>query len=395
MNFLTLAAKNLARRRGRTILTVLGVAIAISVLFSLLSLNSGYEKELNKEVSSMGVHMLAVPKGCPYEAASLIIHGGVIPKYLAAGDLENVSRIPDVELATPMLMHQFLKVDEKTGKSTPHIIYGIKMEEMLQLKPWWKVEGRFFADNETKVMLVGRDLAEKENLTVGQVLPVGPKKENFTIVGILERTGDQDDQFHFFPLKEAQRVFNKEDKITTIAVKVRDVSRISAVSAEMEKIPDIQVVTMTQIMGTIMNLAGSAKSLLLTVIVIALIISAFGIINTLLMSVNERTREFGMMKAIGASGSDIGKMVLMETVIITFGGGIIGTVAALVGSSLIESFVKGLMPYSPTGSLISFSPSLVAFALGFSVALGLICGIYPALKSARLTPMEAIRSGLE
>ena len=395
MNFLTLAAKNLARRRGRTILTVLGVAIAISVLFSLLSLNSGYEKELNKEVSSMGVHMLAVPKGCPYEAASLIIHGGVIPKYLAAGDLENVSRIPDVELATPMLMHQFLKVDEKTGKSTPHIIYGIKMEEMLQLKPWWKVEGRFFADNETEVMLVGRDLAEKENLTVGQVLPVGPKKENFTIVGILERTGDQDDQFHFFPLKEAQRVFNKEDKITTIAVKVRDVSRISAVSAEMEKIPDIQVVTMTQIMGTIMNLAGSAKSLLLTVIVIALIISAFGIINTLLMSVNERTREFGMMKAIGASGSDIGKMVLMETVIITFGGGIIGTVAALVGSSLIESFVKGLMPYSPTGSLISFSPSLVAFALGFSVALGLICGIYPALKSARLTPMEAIRSGLE
>ena len=395
MNFLTLAAKNLARRRGRTILTVLGVAIAISVLFSLLSLNSGYEKELNKEVSSMGVHMLAVPKGCPYEAASLIIHGGVIPKYLAAGDLENVSRIPDVELATPMLMHQFLKVDEKTGKSTPHIIYGIKMEEMLQLKPWWKVEGRFFADNETKVMLVGRDLAEKENLTVGQVLPVGPKKENFAIVGILERTGDQDDQFHFFPLKEAQRVFNKEDKITTIAVKVRDVSRISAVSAEMEKIPDIQVVTMTQIMGTIMNLAGSAKSLLLTVIVIALIISAFGIINTLLMSVNERTREFGMMKAIGASGSDIGKMVLMETVIITFGGGIIGTVAALVGSSLIESFVKGLLPYSPTGSLISFSPSLVAFALGFSVALGLICGIYPALKSARLTPMEAIRSGLE
>jgi putative ABC transport system permease protein len=85
----------------------------------------------------------------------------------------------------------------------------------------------------------------------------------------------------------------------------------------------------------------------------------------------------------------------METVIITLIGGIIGTVAALVGSSLIESFVKGLMPYSPTGSLISFSPSLVVFALGFSVALGLICGIYPAFKSARLTPMEAIRSGLE
>jgi putative ABC transport system permease protein len=395
MNFFTLAAKNLIRRRGRTILTVLGVAIAISVLFSLLALNSGYEKELNKEVNSMGVHILAVPKGCPYEAASLIIHGGVIPKYLSASDLENVTRIEDVELATPMLMHQFLKKDEKTGKSTPHIIYGIKMEEMLRLKPWWKVEGRFFKENESRIMLVGRDLAEKENLSVGQVLPVGQDKEDFTIVGILERTGDQDDQFHFFPLEEAQRVFDKEGKITTIAVKVRDVSRISAVSEEMEKVPDIQVVTMTQILGTIMNLAGSAKSLLLTVIVIALIISAFGIINTLLMSVNERTREFGMMKAIGASGSDIAKMVLMETVFITISGGIIGTFAAIVGSSLIESFVKGMLPYSPAGSLISFSPELVAFTLAFSVVLGLVCGIYPAFLSSRLTPMEAIRSGLE
>ena len=395
MNFLTLAAKNLTRRRGRTGLTVIGVAIAISVLFSLLALNSGYEKELNKEVNSMGVHILAVPKGCPYEAASLIMHGGVIPKYLSASDLDNVTRIPDVELATPMLMHQFLKKDDKTGKTTPHIIYGIKMEDMLQLKPWWKVEGRFFEDNESRVMLVGKDLAEKENLTVGQRLPVGPAKENFTIVGILERTGDQDDQFHFFPLEEAQRVFGKEGKITTIAVKVRDINRISAVSEEMEKVPDIQVVTMTQIMGTIMNLAGSAKSLLLTVIAIALIISAFGIINTLLMSVNERVREFGMMKAIGASGSDIGKMVLMETVFITISGGIIGTVAALVGSSLIESFVKGMLPYSPSGSLISFSPELVGFSLAFSLVMGLVCGIYPAFLSSRLSPMEAIRGGME
>jgi len=395
MNFLTLAAKNLTRRRGRTGLTVIGVAIAISVLFSLLALNSGYEKELNKEVNSMGVHILAVPKGCPYEAASLIIHGGVIPKYLSATDLENVTKIPDVELATPMLLHQFLKTDEKTGKSTPHIIYGIEIKEMLQLKPWWKVEGRFFEDSESRVMLVGRDLADKENLSVGQVLPVGSDKEDFTVVGILERTGDQDDQFHFFPLEEAQRVFGKEGKITTIAVKVREVSRISAVSEEMEKVPDIQVVTMTQIMGTIMNLAGSAKSLLLTVIAIALIISAFGIINTLLMSVNERVREFGMMKAIGASGSDIGKMVLMETVFITISGGIIGTIAALVGSSLIESFVKGMLPYSPSGSLISFSPELVGFSIAFSLFMGLVCGIYPAFLSARLSPMEAIRGGME
>ncbi|MDM7911888.1 MAG: hypothetical protein QUS09_02215 [Methanotrichaceae archaeon] len=135
MNFLTLAAKNLLRRRGRTLLTVMGVAIAISVLFSFLSLNSGYEKELNKEMNSLGAHVLAVPKGCPYEAASLVIHGGVIPKYLSEADLQRISSIEGVELATPMLMQQFIKKNAITGRDEPHVALGINIDEMLKLKP--------------------------------------------------------------------------------------------------------------------------------------------------------------------------------------------------------------------------------------------------------------------
>ena len=395
MNFFTLAVKNLMRRRGRTVLTVLGVAISISVLFSLLAINTGYEKEMNKEMKSLGAHILAVPKGCPYEAASLVVHGGVIPKYLSERDLQNVSRIEGIDIASPLLMHQGYSKDEVTGKSVAHIVYGIKMEEMRKLKPWWKVEGRFFNDDETRVMIVGRGLAKYHNLTVGQVLPFGPERDGFTIVGILEETGDQDDQFHFLPLSEAQRLSRKEGKITTIAVKVDDLSRISEISAEMERIPDIQVVTMAQVMGTIMNLAASARSLLMTVIAIAMIISAFGILNTLLMSVNERTREFGMLKAIGASGLDIGKMIMAETLIITVSGGVIGVIMAVAGSSIIEGFVKGILPYSPRGSFIYISPELVGFSILFSVALGMVCGVYPALKSSRLTPMEAIRGGIE
>jgi putative ABC transport system permease protein len=394
MNFLSLAIKNLLRRRGRTLLTVMGVAIAISVLFSLLSLNSGYQKQLDKEMNSLGANVLAVPKGCPYEAASLIIHGGVIPKFLSESDLQKIRNISGVELATPMLMEQFIKKNSITGKDEPHIALGINIDEYKQLKPWWGVQGRFFTNNETDVKLIGRALADKENITVGFVMPAGPFK-GFTTVGVLNRTGDQDDNFHFVPLAEAQRVFNKTGLITTIAIKVKDVNQISEVSAEMEKIPDVQAVTMTQVMGTVMNLAGSAESLLMTVIAIALIISAFGIINTLLMSVNERTKEFGMMKAIGASGLDIGKTVMAETLFITVIGGVIGTVGAIVGSSLIEGYVKGVLPYTPRGSLIALSPELIAFCLVFSVVLGLICGIYPAFKSSRLTPMEAIRGGIE
>lgn len=402
MNFIALAIKNLLRRRGRTMLTVMGVAIAISVLFSLLALNTGYEKALGKEMNSLGAHVLAVPKGCPYEAASLVIHGGVIPKYLSAADLKSIRSIDGIDLATPMLMHQVsgkgsmnMAGTANAGKDVSNVVFGVKIDDMLKLKPWWTVDGRFFKDNETNVIVAGRGLADMENLTVGSAIVLGSKKEKFTVVGILGRTGDQDDQFYFMPLAEAQSVFDKRGKITTIAVKVKDLDKISEISDEMEKIPDIQVVTMTQIMGTIMNLAGSAKSLLLTVIIIALVISAFGIINTLLMSVNERTREFGMMKAIGASGLDISKTILAETVFITASGGAIGTALAIVGSSIIEGFVKGMLPFAPKGTFISLSLELIAFSLLFSVGLGLICGIYPAFKSSRLSPMEAIRSGVE
>jgi putative ABC transport system permease protein len=390
MNFFTLAVKNLQRRRGRTGLTILGVAIAIAVLFILVSFNSGYEKHLNKELNNLGMHILAVPKGCPYEAASLIMQGGVIPKYLSNKDLNAVKKIDGIEIASPMLLHQFIGPDGK-----PHVAYGINVNEMKRLKPWWKVEGRFFSQTEDNAKVLGKDIAQREKLKVGDILPFGPDKLPFKIVGVLEKTDTQDDEFHFLPLEVVQKIFGKPDQITAIAIRVKDISKIPEVTRQLEKIPDIQAVTITQIMGTIMNLVGSARALLVSVVIIAIIISAVGIINTLLMSVNERTREFGVMKALGAKGADIGKLVLIETLLITISGGIIGLLLSLFGARLIEVLIKGVIPYSPATRLISPEPRLIGFCLLFSIVVGFVCGIYPVVKSSSLTPMEAIRSGLE
>ncbi len=389
MNLFSLAVKNLQRRKGRTLLTVAGVAIAVAILFSLLSFSAGYERELTKEMDSLGFHLLAVPKGCPYEATTLILHGGVIPKYLTNEDLDRARATDGVVIAAPLLLQQFVK------DGTPHIVYGIDPDAMLPLKPAWKVDGRFFTANETHVMVIGSTLAEKESLAPGSVIAFGPSQEPFTIIGVLKPTGSEDDNFHFLPLADAQRVFKKEGFITAIAVRADDVKHIHDISVELEKVPDIQVVTMAQVTGTIMNLVGSARSLLFSVIVIAIVISAAGITNTLLMSVNERTREIGMMKAIGASGYHIGVLLITETLLITTIGGIIGIIAALAGSGLIETFVRGMVPYAPSGSFVSFDPLLIGGCLAFSILLGLLCGLYPAWKSARLSPMEAIRGEWE
>ncbi len=389
MNLLSLALKNLQRRKTRTLLTIAGVAIAVAILFALLSFSAGYERQLNSEMENLGFNLLAVPKGCPYEATTLILHGGVIPKYLTNDDLIRTRATTGVAVAAPMLLQQVIK------DGTPHIVYGFDPDAMIPLKPSWKVNGRFFTANETSVMVIGSTLAEKENLKPGSVLPFGPAQEPYTITGVLEPTASEDDNFHFLPLAYAQRVFKKEGLITAIAVKADDVKNIPAIADELEKVPDIQVVTMAQVTGTIMNLVGSARSLLFSVILIAIVISAAGITNTLLMSVNERTREIGMMKAIGASGIHIAVLLLAETIIITALGGVLGISAALAGSGLIETFVRGIVPYAPSGSFVSFDPLLVTGCLVFSVGLGLLCGLYPAIKSARLSPMEAIRGEWE
>ena len=389
MNFIKLAYKNLIRRRTRTILTVLGVAIAVSALFSLTAFKDGYEKQLTREMDNMGIHILAVPKGCPYEAASLIMHGGVIPKYLSNNDINLAKQIDGIEIATPMLLHQFYSNDK------PHIVYGVQGSDMVKLKPWWQLEGRFFNNDESGLMVIGKNIAEARNLKVGDVMKMGDDKEPFIIAGILQRTGAQEDEFHYLPLADAQRVFNKDDQITTIAIKVKDVTKISEIGKKLETVPDIQVVTMAQVMGTILNLVGSAQTLLISVIIIAIIISAVGIINTLLMSVNERSQEFGMMKAVGASGWDIGRLVIIETLFITVTGGILGLVFSIFGAGIIETFVKGMIPYAPAGNLISPDPVLIGLCLLFTVIIGFICGLYPAIKSSRLSPIGAIRSSLE
>lgn len=203
MNFLSLAARNLMRRRGRTLLTIAGVSIAVAILFSLLSFSAGYEHQLTKEMNGLGFHLLAVPKGCPYEATTLILHGGVIPKYLTNDDFARARTVGGIEIATPMLLQQVTK------DGTPHIVYGIEPDEMLRLKSAWRVDGRLFSVNESRVMVIGSELASRENLAPGSIIPFGPDQELFTIVGVLEPTGTEDDNFHFLPLAEAQRIFDR------------------------------------------------------------------------------------------------------------------------------------------------------------------------------------------
>jgi putative ABC transport system permease protein len=139
------------------------------------------------------------------------------------------------------------------------------------------------------------------------------------------------------------------------------------------------------------NLAAAARALSLAIVLIAILISAVGVMNSILMAVFERTQEIGMMRAVGASRWDIFRIILSETTILTLCGGVVGIVLSTLGARLIEAFVRSVMPFVPSGQLISFEPGVALGSVTFIFIIGLCAGIYPAVKASSINPVEAIK----
>jgi len=241
--------------------------------------------------------------------------------------------------------------------------------------------------------ILGYEAAEFEQRTVGDKIFIPKINKVLKVIGILERVGTQDDGIVFIPLKTTQNLFGLDNKLTGIGIKLKDISQLSVFEEDLYHEPGIQVISMAQVRGTIYNLISSAKVMTSSVAVIAIIVAIIGVINTILMSVLERTKEIGILKAIGASSFNIFQLIWFETTLICALGGVVGNIFALIGSGIIEFILKGALPYAPAGKLVFLEPSLVISSIVLAVIVGLITGIYPALRASRLRPVEAIRIG--
>ncbi len=393
MKFLILAYKNLKRRKIRSFLTIGGVGVAVTVLVSLLGFNTGYQKALTSDIEKMGYQVLVTAKGCPYEAATMMLKGGAGLRYIDEDIYKKIVSDPDIDKTTPLLIQLAYDPDKGGGRGGFTYYLGIE-KSYLELKPFMKFKsGGWFTSEDAKEAIMGYEAAELEQRLVGDKIFVPDKEAVLTVVGILERTGTQDDGTIFLPMKTIQRIFNVEGKLTGIGIKLKQLEKLPEFEERLYAIAAIQVVSMAQVKGTILNLVNTAKILIMSVASIAIFVAIIGVINTILMSIFERTQEIGIMKAIGASRFDIFKLILMETLIICTLGGIFGSTVAILGGSLTEVLVRKLMPYTPMGKLILITPELLLFCFLGAIILGIISGIYPALRASSMRPIEAIRSG--
>ncbi len=405
MSTLKLAFKNLAQRPLRTILAILTVSLSIILLLSLLGFYFGYNKAMNDELKSFGVQMLAVPKGCPYSSTTMLLHGGVIPNKLPLESLNKMRAIEHVKRAEGIVMG----TAEIGGQTS--VVYGVT-PGFEALRTSWRVDGEFAkADGET---VVGSALARKLGLKVGDTLSVegiaqdkaqqealgtypapGTKVITYKtgpwqlkVVGILDQTGASEDNF-LIPSADMARKIVDLNGLTAIAIEIdSQPDSITFVSTAVEGINDAQPVTISQVKNTIAGLVQSAQSIMLSVTIVAILACAIVVAGSSMMGVIERSKEIGMMRSIGATPFQVSVSVMLEVIMLTLIGGLIGIGITIVLQGPLSDLIRIFIPNAPNAQLVILPWTILLMSVGIAIGVGFLAAVPPLFSVAKAPPLK-------
>jgi putative ABC transport system permease protein len=400
MNTFRLALRALARNKMRSALTMLGIIIGVAAVIAVVSIGQGAQYMVQQGIQAMGTNVVFIAAGSGRPGGIRVGYGGV--KTLTIDDMNAILReIPLIKEAAPSVNSRRQVVYGNQNWST---VVGGTTPNFFEIRNWSIQAGSVFSDEEVdlaaNVCVIGttvaRNLFLDEN-PVGKTMRIG--KLPFRVDGVLESKGqnvigqDQDDAI-YAPYTTVQRKisgitwvqFINASAISPVA-SVAAVNPITSLLRERHRIrtgddDDFFVRTQSEV-ADLMNQTQSVMTMLLGGIAsVSLLVGGIGIMNIMLVSVTERTREIGVRMAVGATESDVQRQFLVEAVTLSMLGGAIGILFGLIGSALISNFLSW-----PT--LVSVK-AIVTAAI-FSAGVGIFFGYYPARKAARLDPIEALR----
>lgn len=393
-----MAWASLIANKMRSILTMLGIIIGVAAVIALVSIGNGVKQDIQNSISSLGSNLLMVMPGAPRTPGVRPSSGSM--KSLKVSDYEAISKLDGVKAASPMTNGSYVVIYQNKNWTTS--VSGVSYN-YLDVNNWSMKSGRFLSEknvqNRERVAVVGKTVVK--NL-FGDEDPVGAeirvKNIPFRIIGVLNSKGsgamgnDQDDMV-IIPYTTAMERVEGIDYLRMIYVVGKDENGIDRLQSDIENLlrvrhgikdtnlDDFNIQNMNSIMETMEETTGTLTLFLGAVAAISLVVGGIGIMNIMLVSVTERTREIGVRKALGATYSVIVTQFLIEAVVISLMGGIIG-IALGIGASKLIGLASGM------STVISIPTIVMSFA--FSMAIGLIFGIYPARKAAKLNPIDAL-----
>jgi len=401
-DYLKIAFQNLKTRSLRSWLTILGIVIGVFLIVSLLSLSEGLKTTINKQLKAMGGEIIIVMPGDESNPFASMMVGGV---ELEREDISAIQKTEGVDKVITMSYSSAISRYNGEGKTT--FLGGLSLrdgQEILSRFEGWTIgEGRWpiFGKNE---VIVGKKLAEdifEDNIIVNSDIMIKGRK--MKVVGILESLGSKtDDSFVYMDMDIYENITGKKKGSAQMAmVKVSDGVLINDIADKiklaLEKTTkrrggtdaaSFAVITAEKVSGIANDILSVVQAVIVGFASIAIIVGGIGIMNTMLTSVRERTKEIGIMKAIGAKNSAITSIFLMEAAIIGFVGGIGGTALGTIMAKLIEVYGQ-VHPMFYFSAVIS--PGLVLFGLIFSLVVGCLAGFLPARRAAKLRPVDALR----
>jgi putative ABC transport system permease protein len=387
----------------RSLLTMLGIVIGVAAVIVMVAVGAGARELIGEQIRSIGSNLILVVPGATTQGGARMGSGSV--HSLKASDVEAMAKeCSAVKLAAPIWGNVTQVVQGNRNWRTR--VTGTT-QDYFPIREWKLRSGRIFSPEEEKqagkVAVIGGTVAENlfgESYPLGKIIRI--KSVPFVVIGVLQRKGqsprgdDQDDAV-FVPLKTAHyRLFGTPfaGEINAVLVQAKEIplipqaekqivellSRRHKIGRSQEK--DFTVRNLTEILSTAQKTLNIMTSLLGAIAAISLLVGGIGIMNIMLVSVTERTREIGIRMAVGARSADILSQFLIEAIVLSMLGGIMGIMLGMGGAFIFAR---------TSGWPALISPSAAGVALLFSAAVGVFFGFYPAFKASRLHPIEALR----
>lgn len=398
-DYIALSLASFKARRMRAGLTLVGIFIGVALLVTLVSIGNGLKSSIVDQFNSLGTDKVFV-----YPGQNMFSMFGGSSDFTKA-EMELLGRVSGVKLAAGMIM-KMGKVESK-GEVKYIYVSGIPVDETKEIlksvHSMKIISGRDLKQGDKYKALIGIDLtADKKVFTKG--IPAGAKIKienvDFDVAGVLDRIGNPDDDSQILmPLDTENEIYGSKDTYSIIIAQVQagaDPKKVAdAMKKELRKYRNLEegdenfsVQTMDDTLASFNTILVVVEAVVIGLALISLLVGAIGIMNTMYTSVLERTRQIGVMKAIGARNIDVALIFIIESGLLGLVGGIIGIVAGFGIAKLVElgAHASGITMFS-----VHLQFGLVAGAMAFSLFVGIASGLVPSLQAAKLKPIDALR----